>query len=838
MTAPPTIDELLEHADFLRRLARVLVKDEATAEDLVQDTWVEALRRPPHERGNLRRWLAVVLRRVSSRTVSRRPSRAELAWRRERPLLDEPPDQDLERAAFAREISGHVHALAEPYRSTVLLRFYEGLPPREIARREGCGVNTVNSRLQRGLGLLRQRLDRGHGRSGWQGSLAILFAAEEPRLGTGGSSSPARRSRSAEVEPAAAAPALRSLVRVGRHGWKLAGLGGALALALAMAWNPRRAAGASVDAERVATTAIAAPAASRRGARSAPQLASLAAPNGEVVPGERTPAMPAPDELAVRVVDEGGTPVSGAEVYLLGLGIGEPGVRSTLKFRFAGATDEEGRLFVPLVAGDVAPSYGRRSAALWAHRPGHVNAPVHFVPAPDGAVRDVTLRLGGPDQALHGRVQAAARPVPGARITVGLGERVASEGDVVRWWKPALAQSGPDGAFVVRGLAPGRQRVAVHAPGFAPFETWSDAHGEDGRLALHLEVGCSVAGVVRRPDGTAAAGAVVFVHGDLDRPDWRTRTDAAGAFHLSGLPPGPRQLGVYTEDGSEVAWSLAELRPGEDHVWEPTLRCEPPLRIRLVDEEGRALPDGAVLVTHDATPWCLEPEAIGPGTYTLVAPPPGRFRVLVYRSGEDAHNRRSQPHHEVVLEQHPREPLRIRVPEAPPPRSAVRAIVTRAGGAVPDAATLELIHANVVLGREAAVEAASGEVLLEDVVPGRYLVAVTGGRQGTAVLRGCELRAGETLDLGALTLPETAELTLAGSGADGSILELSTELAGRRRVLDRSAGLRRHELFPGTYRVELRSPQGVERSAELVLGPGEAVAWPAVEGLHSLAVDR
>src|SRR6478735_4000439 len=56
-----TIDpsELLEHASWLRKLARTLVSD--GADDLVQDTWVAALRTPPERAAGPRPWLRAVL---------------------------------------------------------------------------------------------------------------------------------------------------------------------------------------------------------------------------------------------------------------------------------------------------------------------------------------------------------------------------------------------------------------------------------------------------------------------------------------------------------------------------------------------------------------------------------------------------------------------------------------------------------------------------------------------------------------------------------------------------------------------------------------------------------
>ncbi|MCA9322697.1 MAG: RNA polymerase subunit sigma, partial [Planctomycetes bacterium] len=61
------IEELLESADWLQGLAEQLVQDPHLADDLVQDTWLAALRQPPTTAGPNRAWLATVLRRLSSR---------------------------------------------------------------------------------------------------------------------------------------------------------------------------------------------------------------------------------------------------------------------------------------------------------------------------------------------------------------------------------------------------------------------------------------------------------------------------------------------------------------------------------------------------------------------------------------------------------------------------------------------------------------------------------------------------------------------------------------------------------------------------------------------------
>ena len=78
-TPRPVPEELLAHAVWLRSLARNLVRDAHLAEDLVQDTWLTAMKLPPADdqaRG-LRRWLAAVLRNRARSELRARRRRAE-----------------------------------------------------------------------------------------------------------------------------------------------------------------------------------------------------------------------------------------------------------------------------------------------------------------------------------------------------------------------------------------------------------------------------------------------------------------------------------------------------------------------------------------------------------------------------------------------------------------------------------------------------------------------------------------------------------------------------------------------------------------------------------------
>ena len=61
MDRAPSAEQLLSDATWLRRLAQSLA-GEADADDLVQETWIAALRRRPDASRSLRPWLFKVMR--------------------------------------------------------------------------------------------------------------------------------------------------------------------------------------------------------------------------------------------------------------------------------------------------------------------------------------------------------------------------------------------------------------------------------------------------------------------------------------------------------------------------------------------------------------------------------------------------------------------------------------------------------------------------------------------------------------------------------------------------------------------------------------------------------
>ena len=182
-TSPPSLSELLQHAAWTRHLARSIVGGEA--DDVVQDTWLAAIRRPPDTTTPLRPWLGTVVRHNAfnrSREASRRAARETRAEIRE---ATETAEALLGRFELHKILVNAVDELREPYRQTVLLAYFEGLASAEIGERQNVPPGTVRGRLKTALALLREALDRRLGKRGaWLASLTNFASSGPGVVGT------------------------------------------------------------------------------------------------------------------------------------------------------------------------------------------------------------------------------------------------------------------------------------------------------------------------------------------------------------------------------------------------------------------------------------------------------------------------------------------------------------------------------------------------------------------------------------------------------------------------------------------------------------------------------
>lgn len=156
-----SVEDLLRNARWVEALARGLLRGDAQlAEDVVQETWVAALENPPRQPGALRSWLRTTVRNLAHhkrRTEERRGLR-EARVARSEAGGPEPVDTVL-RFERQQHLGRLVLELDEPYRSSVLLRFYEGLDYDAIGRRTGVSAGNARTRVHRAVKQLRERLD-------------------------------------------------------------------------------------------------------------------------------------------------------------------------------------------------------------------------------------------------------------------------------------------------------------------------------------------------------------------------------------------------------------------------------------------------------------------------------------------------------------------------------------------------------------------------------------------------------------------------------------------------------------------------------------------------------
>lgn len=174
----------------LRALARALVRGDADADDLVQDTVEATLRHPPALDRPLGGWLATVLRnrfRMDHRGDRRRDAREATAGE----LGDAPatPEALHERAELLSRLTAALTRLDEPLRTTVMLRYLDGRSAAEIARATSVPAGTVRWRLKTGLERLRAELDGATPRDRWQRALLPLLPTL-PELAPGGGTLP------------------------------------------------------------------------------------------------------------------------------------------------------------------------------------------------------------------------------------------------------------------------------------------------------------------------------------------------------------------------------------------------------------------------------------------------------------------------------------------------------------------------------------------------------------------------------------------------------------------------------------------------------------------------
>ena len=157
--------EALNLLDSLYGTALRLTRNEADAQDLVQDTYVKAFRaaRQFKPGTNLKAWLFTILHntfRNQRRDSGRDPVKID-SEQVELSAGADPaagPEEQLLRGEIGPDLQAALDTLPEGFREAVWLRDVEEFPYREIAEMLAIPIGTVMSRISRGRRMLYERL--------------------------------------------------------------------------------------------------------------------------------------------------------------------------------------------------------------------------------------------------------------------------------------------------------------------------------------------------------------------------------------------------------------------------------------------------------------------------------------------------------------------------------------------------------------------------------------------------------------------------------------------------------------------------------------------------------
>jgi len=580
---PFRLDALLAHREWVERTARALVFDDADAEDLTQQAWLGILERPPGSApASPRGWLRSVLRFTAidaGRAARARREHEGAVARRER--LEADPADVVARAETLDRLVHAVLELEEPYRSTVLLRYFEDLPPRDVAARQGVPVETVRTRVKRAMAQLRERLDAESGgdRRGWCPALVPFLGRSSPGAALAASAGTALTTGGVLMANKVLVAATAVLL-LGGIGW--------------FALRPGE------PAPRPVVTG------SAPGAAPSGQRTRTPAPVPAPPPAPATVPLPSAScRLRVVVVDGTLRPIPRARAEVRPAATpgasGDPVLDrddTLAPAPASGTSAADGTLTIPLPA-------GRWAVTVRADGYGAVGATADLQ---EGAVEDPLRIVLFPAATLEGTVlRSPGSPRPGVVVEArpigndGLHARVAAAADGAGKYK--LEGLPPGRILVSVRLASGVVRAAgvVEVPGTSRFDILlpggatvrgrvvDDATGEPLRGA---EVGVSLYEVA---SGLAASGrALAAADGSFafeDLPPWRV---SALSARREGYLPWPDGGAGTALDAGALAVVLA---PGTVLEKEVRLRRGAVVRGRVTLGDGTPVPGARVSFT-------------------------------------------------------------------------------------------------------------------------------------------------------------------------------------------------------------------------------------------------
>ena len=155
-------DMVESHGDRLLRSAYLLCGNETEAQDLVQETFVQAIQSKERFRGDSApyTWLHGILLNLCRRHHRKQQ---RLVYDEERVLKEVAPPSDgfiLDKNYCADRLARAIQQLSHEHREVIVLRYYENMKIGEIAQQTRVSAGTVKSRLYYAVRCLEQMIPK------------------------------------------------------------------------------------------------------------------------------------------------------------------------------------------------------------------------------------------------------------------------------------------------------------------------------------------------------------------------------------------------------------------------------------------------------------------------------------------------------------------------------------------------------------------------------------------------------------------------------------------------------------------------------------------------------
>ena len=153
-----------KYKDYLLTLAKGLLGEQATAEDVVHDVFVSFARSVRRFKltGSLRAYLATCVRNLARDKIRRRTRHTQaLDSMNPVTLCSDNPAQNVIESEELTQLRQALIQIPYEQRETIMLHLKSGMKFREIARLQGVSVSTIYGRYRYGLDKLRSILNSG-----------------------------------------------------------------------------------------------------------------------------------------------------------------------------------------------------------------------------------------------------------------------------------------------------------------------------------------------------------------------------------------------------------------------------------------------------------------------------------------------------------------------------------------------------------------------------------------------------------------------------------------------------------------------------------------------------